>query len=557
MDKMNKILIRNGLLFDPINKINGEIKDILIESGKIVESLTSEKNVVEINAKGKTVIPAALDIHTHIASQQVNWARLLGSQINKFVDIWQGLKLEKIARSYISNGYTFITEANVFPSLAKQTIFNFKHIAVLDKAMLLNVSNLWPLELEFQRGKIKDLAIFFADLLLKTKSFGLKIYNPFENESWNFKELRNDISKNGRLYNFSALDVYQNLIECNEFLGLPHSAHAHIEGYEHEVGKKNLMILLEKLKSLNIAIKPNLNRSQIFHIAHANTYNSDGDNERLIKILNETPNIGIDVGFLAFNEINPLITSDRRLINSMIISKEDNNSHKLISSAVESEGDSFVSIRHFDKNRFEDCILWANALDLALNLSNKFQISFSLNYPNYANITDIPEIITWLISKKARDDYMRDMNHEFMKNNYLKDNNKVLDFFDLITITRASPAKSLGLGKIKGNLGIGADGDLNILDIDISKWDLSKDYTPLKKAFKNMEIVIKSGLIIKRNDNFDLNTSGLILWSNGKDELEEKNYIIGKKKEYYQKYSSMFYDSLKNSVDEKLLRKIE
>ena len=32
---MSKLLIKNGLLFDPINNINGEVKDIIIENGKI------------------------------------------------------------------------------------------------------------------------------------------------------------------------------------------------------------------------------------------------------------------------------------------------------------------------------------------------------------------------------------------------------------------------------------------------------------------------------------------------------------------------------------------
>jgi formylmethanofuran dehydrogenase subunit A len=553
---MSKLYIRNGLVFDPINNINGEIKDISIEAGKIVESFTNRKNVKEIDAKGKTVIPAALDIHTHIASQQVNWARLLGSRNEKFKKVWEGLTLKKIARNYVSNGYSFINEANVFPSLAKQTIFNFEQIPVLDKAMLLNVSNFWPLELEFQRGKTKDLAIFLSDLLKKTRGFGFKIYNPFENETWNFKELRDDISQQGRLYNFSALDVYENIIKCNEFLGLPHSAHAHIEGYEHEIGKTNLYVLLEKIKSLNIDKNHNLSRNQIFHITHANSYNTDGDNEKFIKILNETPYIGIDIGFLSFNEINPLITSDRRLVNSILVSNIDKNSHKLISSAVESEGDSFVSMRNLKKDNYNNCILWANALDLVLNIKNKFQICFSLNYPNYANITDIPEILTWLVSKKARDNYMKNMNPEFIKDNPLKDNNKNLDFSELIIITRASPAKSLGLGNIKGNLSVGADGDLNILDIDINKIDISKDYQKFCKAFSNIDTVIKSGIIVKEKDNFNLNPSGLIFWSNGSTKINEQEYIIGKKKEYYQKYSSMFYDSLKISIDENLLRRI-
>ena len=288
---MDRLIIKNGVVFDPINNIDGEIKDILIESGKIVEKFSNETDVKEINAKGKTVIPSAVDIHTHVASQQVNWARLLGTNNNKFKEIWRGLTLRNIAKNYISNGYTFILEANVFPSLAKQTIFDFKQLPVLDKAMLLNISNLWPLELEFQRGKIEDMAIFLSDLLSKTYGFGIKIYNPFENENWNFRELREDISQMGRLYNFSALDVYENAVKCVETLGLPHSTHAHIEGYENEIGKRNLITVLEKIKSLNIETDQkndsNLKRGQIFHIAHANSYNYDGNNQDLINFLNK------------------------------------------------------------------------------------------------------------------------------------------------------------------------------------------------------------------------------------------------------------------------------
>ncbi|MFX1260174.1 MAG: hypothetical protein ACFFAN_20175, partial [Promethearchaeota archaeon] len=388
---MEKLIIKNGLVFDPLNKIEGEIKDILIEKGKIVEKFSNEKDVKEIDASEKIVIPSALDIHTHIASQQVNWIRLLGIKNKKFQEIWKRLTLENIAKDYISNGYTFILEANVFPSLTKQTIFNFKQLPVIDKAMLLNVSNLWALELEYQRSKIPEIAVFLSNLLLITKGFGFKVYNPFESEDWDFKSLRKDVSIKGRLYNFSALDVYENLTKVNESLGLPHSIHAHIEGYEQLKAKNNLFMILNKIKSLNL--KPNskinskIKRSQTFHLAHASAYNMDGNNMELINILNKSNNIDIDLGFLGLNkEIYPLITSDRRLINSLLNTTTDYDSQKLIRSAVELEGDSFATFRSFDKKAKSDCILWANAIELALEVKNKWQLQFSVNYPNYANI---------------------------------------------------------------------------------------------------------------------------------------------------------------------------
>jgi len=558
---MDRLIIKNGVVFDPINNIDGEIKDILIESGKIVEKFSNETDVKKIDAKGKTVIPSAVDIHTHVASQQVNWARLLGTNNNKFKEIWHGLTLKNIAKNYISNGYTFILEANVFPSLAKQTVFDFKQLPVLDKAMLLNVSNFWPLELEFQRGKIDDMAIFLSDLLSKTYGFGIKIYNPFENENWNFRELREDISQMGRLYNFSALDVYENAVKCVETLGLPHSTHAHIEGYENEIGKRNLITVLEKIKSLNIETSQNadsdLKRKQILHIAHANAYNFDGNNENLINFLNENQNFDIDVGFVGFNQINPVITSDRRLINSMLTEDINENPRKLISSAVEFEGDSFITMRNFSKDNYKDCVLWANALDLALNIRNKFQVSFSLNFPNYANLSDIPEIVTWLVSKDARENFMKDMNNEFLNNNSLSNNDKVLNFSDFVCITRASPAKSLGLANIKGNLGSGADGDLNILDLNINEIDISKNPEKLRRALSNIEYVVKSGKIIKKQKEINLNPNGLIFWSSGKAEVKERDFIMSKKTDFYQKYSSMFYNSYKISINKEFLRRVD
>ncbi len=558
---MERLIIKNGLVFDPLNNIDGEVKDILIENSKIVDKFSKEKEIKEINANGKTVIPAAIDIHTHIASQQVNWVRLLGTKNELFKNVWNRLTLKNFARNYISNGYTFILEANVYPSLANQTVFNFSLLPVLDKAMLLNVSNMWPLEIEFQRGKIEDMSVFLSDLLSITKGFGLKVYNPFESESWNFQKLRKEVSGKGRLYNFSALDVYENLTRANEHLGLPHSIHAHIEGYEDIKAKNNLFTILNKVNSLdlqpNSKINSEIKRTQIFHIAHASAYNVDGNNSELINMVNSNENIDLDLGFIGFDQINPLITSDRRLIDSLLKANNSEATHKLIRAAIEFEGDTFATFRNFDKKNIANCYLWANALDIALNVKNIWQIQFSINFPNYANITDVPEIATWLMSKSARDTFMKDMNSDFLKENSLINNDKILTFNEFVILTRASPAKSLGLGSIKGNLGIGADADINIIDLSINDIDISKNPNSIKTDLSNIEYVIKAGTIIKEQEKIDLSLQGKIFWSQGKPEKEDKSLIMKSKKEFYEKFGSIFYDSLKISIENESLREIK
>ena len=265
----------------------------------------------------------------------------------------------------------------------------------------------------------------------------------------------------------------------------------------------------------------------------------------------------MDLSFVGFNQLNPLVTSDRRLINSMLTMESIDDSNKLISSAVEFEGDSFTSLRSFNKENYNDCVLWANALDIVLNIKNKHQVCFSLNFPNYANISDIPEIATWLVSKKARNNFMKGMNSEFLKKNSILNNVDTLDFSEFVIITRVAPAKSLGLGSIKGNLGIGADGDVNILDININEVDILENPEILKSALFDLEYVIKSGEIVKKQNNIDLDKKGYIFWAKGIADHKEKDYIMSKKREFYEKYSSFFYDSLSVSIEKKHLRQIE
>ena len=46
---MTSLIVKNGYVYDPLNKIDGEKKDIFVKDGKIVEE-TSEKDAKVIDA---------------------------------------------------------------------------------------------------------------------------------------------------------------------------------------------------------------------------------------------------------------------------------------------------------------------------------------------------------------------------------------------------------------------------------------------------------------------------------------------------------------------------
>ena len=75
---MNELLIRNAYVIDPVNGVNGEIRDIAVKDGKIVESVGSRAVVVD--AKGQLTLPGGIDSHTHICGTKVNFGRYMSPE---------------------------------------------------------------------------------------------------------------------------------------------------------------------------------------------------------------------------------------------------------------------------------------------------------------------------------------------------------------------------------------------------------------------------------------------------------------------------------------------
>ena len=69
------IQLAGGKVHDPTNGIDGEIKDLYLEQGRIVETPTSKPRRIDVS--GMVVMPGGVDIHCHIAGPKVNLARKL------------------------------------------------------------------------------------------------------------------------------------------------------------------------------------------------------------------------------------------------------------------------------------------------------------------------------------------------------------------------------------------------------------------------------------------------------------------------------------------------
>ncbi|HCX32495.1 MAG TPA: dihydroorotase [Rhodocyclaceae bacterium] len=137
-----KILIKNGHVVDPKNKIDGSM-DVLIEDQKIkkVAKVISEKVDKEINAKGKVVCPGLIDVHVHL--------RQPGYEYKETIET--GL------RAALKGGFTGVCPMpNTNPIADRRSDIEF----LIGEAKRLKLARIWPVGAVTLKEEGKELTEF-------------------------------------------------------------------------------------------------------------------------------------------------------------------------------------------------------------------------------------------------------------------------------------------------------------------------------------------------------------------------------------------------------------
>jgi formylmethanofuran dehydrogenase subunit A len=128
---------------------------------------------------------------------------------------------------------------------------------------------------------------------------------------------------------------------------------------------------------------------------------------------------------------------------------------------------------------------WAIGLEWYLLVEDPWRVVMSTDHPNGGSFLAYPQIIRLLMDRTYRSDMLKDCPPTLLKRSCLADLNREYTLNEIAIITRAGPARILGL-KNKGHLGPGADADITI-------------YTPHENKetmFELPRLVMKSGEIV-------------------------------------------------------------
>ena len=556
---MKDLIIKNGLVYDPLNEIDGEKKEIHIKDGIVVDKVNGDAKIID--ASGMIVMPGGVDIHSHIAGTKVNAGRSFrpDDKLEEFNE-----KRTKLTRSgtgwsvpstwvtgyrYARLGYTTVIEPAMPLLKARHTHEEFLDIPILDTGAIPLLGNNWFV-MEYVKDKnYEKLAAYIAWVLKVTKGYGIKIVNPGGVENWAWGKNVNSLDDHVFHFEVSPREIVESLTKVNETLKLPHTIHVHANNLGHPGNKEHT---IETFKAVD-KIQPKNGRDSVVHLTHCqfNAYGGTnwGDFESgaadIAEYLDKHKHITIDAGQVVFGKTaTTTMTADgpwefalHHLSGTSAWGAKPGV--KWINGQVEGESGSGIVPYFFNPKVAVNAIQWAIGLELMLLIKNPWQVFMTTDHPNGVPFTSYPQIIRWLMDKKSRDDVLLNQcSKKASEKTQLKDIDRELTLNELCIMTRAGTAKCLGMTD-RGHLGIGAIGDIAIYKLDPKNMDGHS----IEKAFSLAAYTIKDGQIVVKGGEITATPQGTTICAEGNVKNEIMKAMLEDVKAHWRDHYSINFNN--------------
>jgi formylmethanofuran dehydrogenase subunit A len=480
--------IAGGSVYDPANGVAGEVRDVCVQDGKIVDDVPSHAR--SIDARGMVVMPGGVDIHAHIAGPKVNAARKLLPEEHR-ADV---LDRTAIARSgtggtvpstfttgyrYALLGYTTVVEAATPPLAARQTLAELRDTPVIDALFLVLMGNNLAL-FELIREDPARVREAIAWWLQATGGYGVKLVNPGGVEMWK-RDNGNVTSLDDEGPGVTPRQVIETVATAVHDLGLPHPVHVHC----NNLGVPgNWRTTLDTLRTLDGR------RAHLAHIQFHSYGGRPGGRPRsrapeLAEYLNSHPELSADVGQVMFGPATTM-TADAPV--SAVL--RDITHGRWVNADTEVEtGCGIVPFTYRERN-YVHALQWGIGLELFLLSRDPWRLVLSTDHPNGGSFLSYPRLIRLLMDRDFRNEQIGRVNKQAIKRTVLLDDlDREYTLEEIAIITRAGPARLLGL-RDKGHLGVGADADITVYD---DREDREEMFSAPRYVIKDGHAVVEDG----------------------------------------------------------------
>ena len=494
---MSQLRIAGGTVYDPAHGVSGEVRDVCIDGGRIVDGVPS--SAPRLDASGMVVMPGGVDIHSHVAGSSVNLARrLLPEEHDGDPATAPSLEPgEWLARSgtggtvpstfttgyrYAGLGYTTVFDAAVAPLFARGSHGELDDTPIVDAGFFVLLGNDEYLLRLIAGGERAQAREYAAWLLGAAGAYAIKIVNPGGVELWK-RGVKDRVGLDTPVgpTQVTARAILETLVDAANQLGLPHAAHIHC----NDLGVAgNVATTLASMRAVDGC------RAHFTHLQfHAYDVAPDGTRRSgarpLIEYINAHPEISGDVGQVMFGPATTL-TADAAVEYLL----HQSSGRRWVNVDVELETGCGVVPYTYKEKHAVSALQWVVGLELFLLSADPWRVVLSTDHPNGGSFLAYPELIRLLMDRTYRDSCLARVNQALLAGSAMADGlarEYTLD--EIAVITRAAPARLLGL-QHKGHLGPGADADVTVYARDA---DVSKMFATPRYVVKAGTLVVEEG----------------------------------------------------------------
>jgi formylmethanofuran dehydrogenase subunit A len=491
------IKLTGGKIYDPANGIDGEVRDLYIENGRFVAPEPGAKIDQEYALHGRVVMAGGIDPHSHIGGGKVTIARMLMPEDH----LGQEIARTELTRAgcghaipstltagyrYAEMGYTAAFEPAMLPANARQAHMEMGDTPIIDKGAFVMLGSddffLRQLAGKADFSAIKD---YIAWTMHAAQAIAVKVVNPGGISAFKFNQRKLDLDEKHVYYGVTPRDIILSLARGLQELGVVHPIHIHGCNLGLPGGVETTLETIKGSNGLPI------------HLTHIqfHSYDTEGDLKfssgaaRVADAVNANKNVSIDVGQVMFGQT---CTASGDAMRQFVNTRSADPKKWVVMDIECDAGCGVVPFKYRDQS-FVNALQWAIGLELFLLIDDPWRIFLTTDHPNGGPFTCYPHLIRLLMDKAFRQDMMQKINPDALKYSTLASLDREYTLYEIAIMTRAGPAKSLGL-KDRGQLGVGACADITVYS---DNPDREAMFATPELVFKNGELIVRDGKIVK------------------------------------------------------------
>jgi len=484
--------IRNAHIVDPAND-RDEIGDLWIRDATIVVPPPGARADETVDASGLIAMAGGVDIHSHIAGANVNTARLLLPEQHRAharrpaeTPLSQvGWTTFETGRLYAEMGFTTVVEPAISPHNALHAHLELADTPIIDKGILTILGNddfvLGLLRSGESASAIRD---HVAWTLQTTRALGIKVVNAGGVAA--FKDNVRSFSFDDVVpyYGVTSRAIVKALQQAVHEAGVPHPLHVHCNNLGLPGNFETALATIAAAEDLPL------------HLAHLQFYGYGKEGPQgfssaapqLAEAVNAAKSVTIDVGQVMFGQ-TVTISSD---VLRQFSARGQARPKKWAIADGDSNGFGIVPYE-YRAGGFHNAVQFAIGLELFLLIDDPSRVFFTTDHPNGAPFTTYPDIFALLMDKDVRAQWMSRLPKEALAVTTLPSLTREYTLSEIATMTRAAPAKLLGLTD-RGHLGTGARADVALYRPGT---DIAQMFRAAARVYKDGELAVLNGEVTR------------------------------------------------------------